>query len=374
MMDRLWVKLLVFPAMFIAVFVVALWMGLPEQELEDITKRNIENALDNKYDVTFGSFSISGVSAIEAEKVNIKTRPPSLDAPPEELEAFKNNLIDMTIDRVYVDVEVFKSLFSKSPVVDFEVDMGAGGVVGTYSQVPYEPVEVTPLSRRRPKKGKKPDAQKEDEAAEEGDEEGKDKARLGHQVQASFNDLPLNSIEILETKVGVPVGGLVEGEVQVLMDQKGQRMLDCNIDLTSKATTLGPGPLPFDTGFGKFEIKLTTLGDFTIKASVDGSKLNIEDVSTTGPDVEFEAAGNITLANTFKGSSARINARVKPGADFLKRNDLEGVLDLDPKVRRAKVGEYYGFIVNGPVARLKPIPNRRSATGIEKVRPKDKKK
>ena len=369
MMDRLWVKALLFPGAFLVVFAIAFWMGLPEDELSDIVRRNIEHSLGGKYDVAFGSFSISGVSAVEAEAVNIKSRPPSLDATEADLADFKKNLVDMTIDRVYIDVEVFKSLFSRSPVVDFEVDMGAGGVTGTYSQVAYEPMETLP-KKRRPSK-KKPDGEEEEEENADGDAA---ETRKGHQVEIAFNDLPLNSVELIEAKFGMPVGGLVAGSVVVLMDEKGQRMLDCKVDLVSSATSLGPGPLPFDTGFGKFQIKQTVLGDVVIKAAVDGGKLEIEEVSTSGPDLEFEAAGNVTLANTFAGSSARINARAKPSADFLKRNDLEGVLDLDPKVRRAKVGEYYGFIVNGPIARLKPIPNRRSATGIEKLRPKDPKK
>jgi hypothetical protein len=381
MMDRFWVKALLFPGVFLVVFGLAFWMGLPEDELADIAKRNIEHALGDKYDVTFGTFSISGVSAVEAESVNIKSRPPSLDASEEELEAFKANLVDMTIDRVYIDVELFKSVFSRSPVVDFEVGMGAGSVVGTYSQVAYEPMETLP-KRRAGKKGrtkgkdngkdKNKDEESEDEAkAEKGEGEPELK---GHQVELTFNDLPLNSIEILEAKLGAPLGGLVAGTVVVLMDQKGSRMLDCNIDLVSSATTIGPGPLPFDTGFGKFQIKQTVLGDLVIKVAVEGPKLEIEEVSTSGPDLEFEAAGNITLARTFSGSTARINARAKPSATFLKANELEGILDLDPKVRRAKVGEYYGFIVSGPIASLKPIPNRRSATGIENVRPKGKTK
>jgi hypothetical protein len=375
MMERGWVKFLVFTGAFVGVFALALWASLPDDEVGEIARKNIESALGNQYDVTFESFSFSGVSAIEAHGVNITTRAPSIDASERELEAFRANRIDMTVDRIYIDFAIFASAFARRPVVDFEMDFGTGSLTGTYSQVPYEPVaakgarKTRSRSRRagkgaeKGKKGKKggDDGTGADPPADE--EEAVEATLVGHRVDALASSLPLGSVDILQSITGAPVKGTLDGSLMVLLDASGQRLLDANIDLEVKGTTIGPGPLPFDTGFGRFEVKLTTVGDLVVKAKVEENKLQIENVSTTGPDVVFEAAGYMTLGNTIAGSSARINARVKPSKDFLTRNDLQGMLDIDPKVRRAKSGEYYGFIINGPLTRLKPIPNKRAATG-----------
>lgn len=380
-MDRLWVKMLLYPTVGVVVFLLFLWLTFPNDELEKIAKTNLEAALGNQYDVSFGSFGLSGLTGLAATEVTLQSKPPPLDLSEEERKQIKR--VNMTLDALELDVALFKSLLGK-PEADFEVVIQDGTLEGTYAQVEYEPVKqeqpasASARARRRPTPAKGKDAAGEDAADEEeaADEEAAqgDTTDLGHHIEAEFTDIPLRGLSLLQAYTGAPLGGTLGGTLSALTSKAG-RLLELETDLTVARVSYGPGELPFDTGFGKFKLNTPLkVGDLSVKVHVEDGKLIIDEIATTGPDLILEAEGNIRLGPGMASSRAQINARLKPSQDFLKANDLAGILDLSPKVRNAKAGDWYGVLISGPLTRLSYHPSSRTASGLTKTATKRSKK
>jgi hypothetical protein len=367
-MDRLWVKLLLFPSAALLFFALFLWWTFPNEELEAIARTRLEAALGHQYTVTFGDFGLSGLASLEAEEITLQSKPPSPDLSDEERKNLKR--VNMTIDRLEADIGLFKTL-TGSPQLDFEAELGGGTLEGSYTQTQYEPVPE-PLDpakaarRRAPKDAAPADAPKDDAPDDAPADPDAPKTEAGHQLQATLADLPLRALAILQAHTGAPLNGDISGTLLALVGQKGN-LLDLNTDLTIARVSYGPGELPFDTGFGKFALQTPLrVGDLTLKTHVEDGKLIIDALSTTGPDLILEAEGNIRLGSSMATSRAQINARLKPSDEFLKKNDLDGILNLAPKVKNAKSGEWYGVLISGALNNLTFHPSSRTAAGLTK--------
>ncbi len=375
-MDRLWVKVLLYPTIAIMGFLFFLWMMLPVDRLKSIAESQLEAALGYEYNVSFTTFDISGVSAFEATDIEISSKPPPPNISEEEKKKFKR--VTMAIDRLSVDLRLISTL-TGTPAADYVVEMGGGTMEGSYEQVTYEPVEVKPAKRsrasRRSKrktlsgKGDQQAPPAEDGAGGEDGAEGQDegsKLAQGHQIDMTIAELPLNRIGLIQGLLGLPLNGTVSGDVSVLVGQRGE-LLESKTDVTIARTSISKGVLPFDTGMGQFELKNSVrFGDIVLKSHVEAGKLLIDSVTSSGPDVVIEANGNITLRQPFGASRAKINARIKPDPKFLTVNNLKVILDMNSKVRNAKAGDWYGILLSGPLNNLSPFPSSRTASGLEK--------
>ncbi|MEL6178501.1 MAG: hypothetical protein AAFS10_06085, partial [Myxococcota bacterium] len=331
-----------------------------------------------------GNFQLAGISGIVAEEIKLSSKPPPPDLSEEERAEYKR--IVVTIDRLELDVELLSTVFG-SPSANFAVNLGGGTITGDYAQVPYEPVQA-PKAKTRPARnrrrtparrpGAKPDdtkAKDDDKAKEEDKEEGEEEEgqQMGHQINVVLKEISVNDSSIrsvLSAMVGMNVTGTVDGEIKDLLLDKGGQVLDGKIDVTISRVALGPGVLPIETGLGKPEVKeAVRFGNLTLDATVKPSKLLLTSFKSTGPDIIIEANGNVTLARSIASSQAKLNIRVKPDGKFLQKNSLTAALDLSPKVRRARAGEWYGLLLSGAMRDLKPFPSSRVASGLEKIKP-----
>jgi hypothetical protein len=357
MMERPWVKVPLYVGLAVVVFFLILWVSFPTEKIEEMARGRLEAALGHKYTVTFGDFSLLGVSGFEADEVLLQSKPPPPDLSEEERQQFKR--VQFTIDHLEVDAALIKSLLGE-PEADFAAEIGGGSLEGTWTMVEYQPVQETALPkppRRRP-------GSKEPQPEPEAKPDEAPKTEKGHQVKATFEALPLRELTILQAYTGAPLVGDLSGDLTVLVGQDGH-LLDLGTDLKIERVAYGPGELPFDTGFGKFNLETPArVGDLTLKTHVEENKLLLDELKTTGPDLTLEANGNLRLSSILTGSRAQINARVKPAAEFLEKNGLKGVLDLDPRVRNAKSGEWYGLLISGTLAKLSYHPSSRTAASL----------
>lgn len=375
-MDRLWVKFIVYPLVAIVAFLLFLYLALPVDRVKTIVEAQCEAALGHRYNVVFTTFELSGISGFEATDIEITSKPPPPNISEEEKAKFKR--ISMAIDRLEGSVGLM-ALMTGDIEATFQVQLGEGIIDGQYHQVTYEPVKAapagrTPAARNRGARGARGGAATPEPAAEpakEAEEGAEDDARTatGNQIDVELREVPLAKVGAIRAALGIPLNGTIDGTVSVMIGQRGE-LLEGKVDLTVGRTALGPGELPFDTGFGKFKLdNVVRIGDFTTKAHVEAGKLIIDALATTGPDIMLEANGNITLSVNFAASRAKINARVKPDPNFLKANNLQGILDLNPKVRNAKAGDWYGLLLSGPLGELTPFPSSRTAAGLDKIKP-----
>ena len=393
-MDRGWLKWLVYTVVGTLSFFLFIWLTLPLEPFKKALEARLEAALGNEYDVTILDFGLSGFTAAEAEVIEFRRVPPPIglkkDKGPEGAPKEKFKPIKMTIDRAEVDFALFKSLFGDT-TVNFHVDQGEGTLDGSWSQVAYEPLpepksKVTPTRKTSRTKTTRAAAKKDDEdAPDEGDEgdegdEDKDEAeedqggpsKLGNQVKVTFEAFPLGSIRLLEAWLNMPLIGTVSGTFDMLFSASGQ-MLDGAIDLEVERLALGPGEIPLDSPLGRPSLnEAIRFGKLDIKIRVEGGKMVIDTFKTSGPDIILEANGNITLASRFGSSRTKLNARIKPSKEFLDKNALSALLNTNPKVRRAKAGEWYGLLINGSMSDLGKgnglYPSSRTASGLGKAK------
>ncbi len=381
MMDRLWVKLILYPTVATCAFFLFLYLALPVDKVEGIVQARLEAMMGHRYNVRFTTFDLSGVSGIEATDVEITSKPPPPNLPKEEKEKIKR--VSMVIDRIEIDVALIKSLLG-SPEADFEIQLGEGTLKGTYSQVSYEPVAPEPAATaprrppRRPARGKPVDTPEdveepsEDAAAADADADGEadeeDEEAIGHQIQATFEELPLNAFSVVRATIGLPLNGNLSGDLSALVGAQGE-LLESDVDLKIARTALGPGQLPPDVAMGFKLENVVRIGDIEIKSHVEKGKLIIDAFQSTGPDLVFQANGNVTLRQPFPLSRARINARFKLDDAFMKNNNLQGVLDFDPRLKSAKAGDWYGVLVDGSLNNLNHRFSSRPAAELDRIKP-----
>lgn len=366
-MERLWVKALVYPAVGVLAFVGFVWATLPTDMLADIAEKRLEGALDNDYDVEFEEFGLSGLTGVEADGLTMTSRPPPKDMPEEERKLVKRTV--MTVDHVEGGLAILKSLIG-GPTVEFTVELGGGEISGELSEDTYEPPPEKPAAAAARKRArarrearekrlhkdsdpkadpKDPDAPLEDEPAEP----------VGRRIEATFTDVPLQSITLLAAKLGLPVHGTLSGEINLFLGRKWE-FLDGFAKLTLERASVGPGVVAdFDVA------KVARFGTVTLEAKVVDGKLEFTSLKTTGPDIVIEANGNLVPESLFLTSQLKLNVRVKPSSDFIKKGfGLDSIDGLSPKIRRAKSGEWYGMLIRGPLRKLEPFPSSRTASGL----------
>lgn len=376
-MDRWWVKLILYPLFSLFAFLFLFWLMLPMERVKGIAENKLEEAMGYRYNVALTTVALSGLNGIEATDIEITSKPPPPNLSEEEKKAFKR--VKIVIDRLEANVSLL-SLIAGDVNATYVVEMGGGSIEGSYAQTPYEPVEAKPpprAARRRSRRSRtvsgKGDAQakdtQSDDKAEDAAEDDQDKVAVGHQVDMTLNEIPLQSIGVLRAMLELPLTGTLNGELSALIGQRGEP-LEGKLDLSITRTSFGPGELPFDTGFGKFKLENTVrMGDITLATNIEAGKLILQSLKSTGPDIVLEANGNLTLNPVFMRSRLKINARVKPDPKFLEANKLKAVLDLNPKVRNAKAGDWYGILISGALSQPNPFPSSRTASGLDKIKP-----
>ncbi len=396
-MDRPWVKALLTSVVGLALFALVVWMTLPTEPLRQGLEQRLQLAVGDGWTVEVLDLGLTGLTAAEVEAVSFTQKPQRAPKPEEGGQEggdegapkARPKRLQMTIDRAEVDFALFKSLFGDT-TVNFEVEVGGGLLEGAWSREAYEPLpeptaqpeSKTPIrTRPAPKAAAKQDAEdpgdgdkpgQDDAADDDNDDEGDDdKALLGNHIIATFEAFPLQSIKFIEAKLDLPLNGSVNGDIDLLLSKDGQP-LDGHVKLEIERVSLGPGFLPIDTPLGKPEIKeAIRFGTLTLDLVAEGGKLEINTLKTTGPDIFLEANGNITLARQLKDGRAKLNVRVKPSDEFLNKNSLSVLLNANPKIKRAKAGEWYGLLVSGTLADIGKgegfFPSSRTASGLHKA-------
>ena len=103
---------------------------------------------------------------------------------------------------------------------------------------------------------------------------------MGHQINATFEEVPLNAISIIRSTIGLPLTGVINGDLNVFVGQASE-LLDGQINLKVNRTALGPGQLPPDVGMG-----------FKLENVVRG---NSQLAFITGPSKSADIELNLTL-------------------------------------------------------------------------------
>lgn len=171
--------------------------------------------------------------------------------------------------------------------------------------------------------------------------------------------------------IGAPVGGTLSGTIDLKLPESKVAEAEGTIDLTISDFTVGDGKTKIRDAIALPKVNAGTL---VLKAKVAEGRLTIDKFGCKGPDLEVVGDGKLRLRDPVSSSLAEMSLRFKFSDKYRNKSDMTqallgkpgsktpGVLDLDPKVKRAKRADgFYAWRLTGPLQKLKFNPSRGTA-------------
>ena len=183
-------------------------------------------------------------------------------------------------------------------------------------------------------------------------------------VEVTLAQMGVQSIPLLSDLIGIPMSGLAVGEAKLEFPEKRLSLTEGNLEITIEDLEIGDGKTKIQ---GFVALPKLRAGQLVLQADVQEGRVRIEKLAAKGPDLELEASGQLRLRDKYEQSMVDLNLRYKFSEEYQTKNDITkgffGVLDFDPKVKRAK-GEdgSYSWRVTGTFKKLSFQPGQRPAT------------
>ncbi len=162
--------------------------------------------------------------------------------------------------------------------------------------------------------------------------------------------------------LGVPLGGTVDGKIELKMPQGKLSAAEGTIELEIADFTIGDGKTKIRD---MIALPKVNAGKFVFHADVSEGTVKLTELSTSGPDLEIVSDGRIRLLDQFESSLAELNLRFKFSDKYKNKDDttrsifgtpgsnIPGLFDLDPKMKRARRADgFYAWHVVGPLFNL----------------------
>ncbi|MFZ9886010.1 MAG: type II secretion system protein GspN [Myxococcota bacterium] len=175
-------------------------------------------------------------------------------------------------------------------------------------------------------------------------------------------------------KAGVPVTGMVQGELDLQMGDEPSKQATGLIDLGIKGLTIGPGELqiPVPGLTGGLTLPLIDMGDLEVKAPVREGKATFEKASLTGRDFNASLEMELAFAATLGAARPTADGSFQISEQFLEQNSkFKTLLDFAAPLKRARDDQgRYHFNLRGTLA--KPKFSLSSSGGKSTARRKQK--
>ncbi|MCA9629145.1 MAG: type II secretion system protein GspN [Myxococcales bacterium] len=190
------------------------------------------------------------------------------------------------------------------------------------------------------------------------------------QVHVEVQDLGVGKLPFLQGATGIPMQGALTGTVDLTIPGGKLAEADGSIELEIQELRVGDGKTKIRDTIALPEIKAGTL---SLKAEAQAGTVTVSALKCDGKDIKVDAAGKIKLRDPFDSSLAEMslsfafkdayrNKNEMTGALLGKPGGPPGVLDLDPKVKRAKKPDgSYAWRLSGPVGKLRFDPGSGSS-------------
>jgi type II secretion system protein N len=181
-------------------------------------------------------------------------------------------------------------------------------------------------------------------------------------LDAELDGVNVGDLPKIAEIVGLPLSGALSGTIELKAPEGRLAKAEGAIALKISDLTLGDGKAKI---MNTIALPTVNAGELVLEGEATDGRLNITKFTATGKDLEVVSDGRIRLRDPFTASLAEMNLRFKFTPAYKGRSDttkallgapgsnVPGVMDLDPKVRRAKrPDEFYAWRLNGPLARL----------------------
>ncbi|MBI1947584.1 MAG: type II secretion system protein GspN [Deltaproteobacteria bacterium] len=201
-----------------------------------------------------------------------------------------------------------------------------------------------------------------------------------HDADIEVDDIDLAKIPLVLERVGIPLAGKVELDVDLDLGDSPEKDGEGSVRLTVKDASVGPGNIKALSALGGFEIPVVDLGKLEVDIPVKQGKGTIAGAKLDGKDVQLELFGDLFVKGKLQQSRIDIDGFLLPTPAFLEREKkFQSLLELGEKMGgmsgvslpRAKddEGRYYFSLkgsVEAPNAALAKDNGRRAKQRAQK--------
>lgn len=320
----------------IIALVTCVYLTFPTGEVKDIVTAQLESILGPEYSVNIDDLSLSGLSGVDLEGIQIL---PTYGLPPTQEEAGEETngnegapviALPTIIQSASANFSPFDYLFHRQWDGSFEIELDDAAIWGSFESDPEQ--------------------------------------LGGFVLDINLNRIDLLRVGLLSNVLGVPVRGVLTGRVplrfrlvrfpdRIAFVPAGE---SDTIELQINDLVWGSGPI------GDLFIEQdASLGQLNLDATVDGDEINITLNTVGGADMELEVTGRLSFPDT-PGEELYIRLNIRAGftqAWNLANGNLSDVINYAiPNACVEIPGELAlaqcGITLDGPAGRLGARPLR----------------
>ena len=189
-------------------------------------------------------------------------------------------------------------------------------------------------------------------------------------LSLNLEEIDVAAVPMLDSATGMPRQGRLTGKIDFVLPEGKISDSTGEFDITITGFHLADGKTKIQ---GMLALPTIDAGTLTLKASIIGGNLEIKQLDVVGADVTASATGKVKLREPFDKSLAELRLKFGFSGSYKDRNDITkgmlgdsegkvpGLMDLDPKVKRAKQADgTYAWRIAGPFKKLRFTPASRS--------------
>ncbi len=179
--------------------------------------------------------------------------------------------------------------------------------------------------------------------------------------EVSIDSVPLSQLPMLVDLVGLPLKGMLNGELELVLPERSAQKGEGRIALVLTGVAAGDGKAKILNTIALPELKV---GNFNLKATVTEGKVKVDALSAKGSDFEMAGDGLIRLRESLTTSSLDLGVHFKFLDAYKGKSDITrglfgtpgstvpGLFEMNDKVRRSKREDgFYGWRVMGTLQR-----------------------
>jgi type II secretion system protein N len=292
-----------YPLFFFACFLFFAYKTFPYDRLAE---RLVQEAQIRGYEIEIADLTNSGLTGLSFENLRVIMPPEEEGAPP----------LDIVFDELTVGTSLF-SMLSDTKSYSFDAELGGGDIGGDVAL-------------------------------------GADSLDLDVEI----DDIDLEALPGLRAFTKVPITGVLNGEVALLMPSEPSESSG-NIELTVEGLNVGDGESKLDIpGWGGLTLDRADVGDLTFIATIEDGVADIERAEAHGKDLELDALGRIGLLRPLKRSELNVMVRVKIQDAYKERSaKVATMLELaSTGLKAAQTADgAVQYLVAGPIGgRMRP--------------------
>lgn len=298
---------LLFIGLFAASFILGLYFTFPMSLVARAVEAQFERAVNYEYDLRIGKARWAGINGIHLQDVVLfPNGEPAAEVP----------ILPTNLDRVTARVSLL-SLLRGNPGGSVDIRSGDGRLW----------VQVT------------------------------QNTETGIEVDARAAEFPLDRLMVIRERLGLAVIGRLSGDALLQYDTDGV-LTDGSVSFTLPALAFGAGipNIPALERAGAFvRLPATDLGEVTLAASIEESRVTLTDVRAVGSDLTLQMQGTIDLRDPFRASRVAVDLLFALESEYVEEADLGPILGRSTLLQRALTPQGYALSLNGLAGNLTPV-------------------